>query len=432
MRTQLSALALLVSTGSLVAGCGPNDGTVSGDYLVFLGERGANIEDLKARKVPINSDDADKRAQAYDTFGLTPIDCRELEDESARLPDADYSACLDTNGDPRGTHWYYWLDDYAYYKKEGRIEPYRVEAVITSEGDLQLTVHMDVARFGDFRFGWVIDPDFQPVDCVDDEAGGSELVQIDGNWVEAWSEGSDGTLFHLNAFSYQLNPANHEDYWTIDQEWMAGYSFGRFAEEPFSGHSTDYLDGEGWPIYLLDYNRDTFLGGYGSEEDFPWHLPFAGTNDTYDSWFDEVIGPEGLGEEAHDLATLGQSEFPHEFRFEHNGWRISAEEEDDELSENYAYGLENWIGVSSSWVSLELTPAEVAALEPGSLEKPLKGSFQIHGEYPDSTSKLFVKGEFSIDHLRKDVWGFSPTLDEQKREENNTPECGDYRLTTDG
>lgn len=427
MRT-VTPIVLLLSVAGLYAGCVPNDGKVTGEYVIYLGERGANIEDVKARNVPLASDDADKRAQAQETFGLLPIDCRELEDEAARFPDADYEACLDADGNPRGAHWYSWLDDFPYYRKEGKLEPYRVEAVITSEGDLQLTVHMDVARFGDFRFGWVVDPDFQPVDCVDNEAGGSELAQVDGNWLESWSEGTDGTLFHLNAFAYQLNPANHDAYWTIDQEWMAGDSFGRFAEEPFYGQGTSYLDGEGWPIYLLDYNRDTFSGAYGNNEDeWPWHLPFAGGGDSYDDWFEEVAG--ALDEEDDDLATIGQTEFVHTFKYEHNGWRMSADEEQDEVSENYAYGLENWVGVSDSWVYFEMSPSELGKLEPGKLDTPLKGSFQVHQYNLDSTSKLFVNGEFTLDRIRADVWGFSPTLDDQKREENGTPECGDYRLT---
>lgn len=259
MRIRPASL-LPLALGAL-AGCSPQDGEVTGSYALYMAaESSQNIEELKARRVPFNSDDAGERADAYDNLGMYPVDCRPLDDEAARLADADYADCT------RDPNWYGWLDDFSYYVKEGELKPYRVEAVITSEHDIQLTAHIDIPKFGDFRFGWVIDPDFQPQVCVDKaDNSGAELVPVDGDWLGGWSEGVDGTLFHLNAFSYQLNPANHQDYWTIDQTWMAGYTFGRFAEEEFYGRSTDYIQTVdptvyGWPLYLLDYSTDTFRG----------------------------------------------------------------------------------------------------------------------------------------------------------------------------
>ena len=69
-------------------------------------------------------------------------------------------------------------------------------------------------------------------------------------------------------------------------------------------------------------------------------------------------------------------------------------------------------------------------LPPGHQDKPLTGHFQIYLESASAASKVLVQGDFTVDHIRKDIWGYSPSLEERKTEENNTPTCGEDRLTT--
>lgn len=420
----MRATLLLALTSALLAGCTPQDGEVTGDYVGFIAAASsATVNELQARRVPLDDQ------ETLDRLGFVPIDCRELaaEDEGQRLHGASFDNCLDENGDVVDAQWFPWLQWYSFYKKEGAIEPYRVEAVMTSENDLQLTVHMDIGRLGDFRFGWVIDPTFQPTTCVDGD-GGSVEEQIDGDWVANWSSSSTegtGTQYYLNAYAYQVNPQKQDEYWGFDQRWYAGYSYGRFGEEVVYGHQTDYQDPYatsaspyGEPMYYLTYRGD-FVPTGRAEDYTDWA---AKIQQKFDPTASNYIP---------DFSVLGQSDFPLEMRVEDNTWRTTEAEAENESNTSYAYGLENWVGVNSSWVHFDADPETIRNLQPGKLDQPLTGTFQTMAETAASATKVFVHGSFSIDHIRKDTWGYDRTLDEIKRDENNTPECGDNRLTTD-
>lgn len=420
---------LLALSAGLLAGCAPHDAELTdARYLAyFASATSQNLIYLQNDGLDLSADDV--RAD----LGLTPIDCRQLSEEleGQRLAGVDYETeCTfipEGGGDPEPiyTNWYWWLNYYSYYLKEDTIDPWRVEVVQTTEGDLQLTAHVNVGKFGDFRFGWVIDPYFQPTECVDNGDGTASEVAIDGDWVQAWSDSSregTGSFFHLNAYAYQLNPADSATYWSFPEDWYAGYTFGRYGDEDLYGHQLDYLDNwTGAPLYFL-------VGGQA--------IP-AQRFQTYEEWvtrWDEKFAGEALdgSGEFNDLMTLGKATTPFDVRMENNSWRIADEAEAAlEESNNYAYGLENWVGVSPAWVRFDQDPATLRALEPGVLDSPLTGSFAVYIEPLDSASKFFVTGKFSIDRIRKDVWGYQRTLDEIKRDENNTPKCGEDRLTTD-
>jgi hypothetical protein len=410
---RLPATILLLAAG--LGGCAPHDGEVSGDYLVYFSQGSSlEIQDIEdVRRIDLG-DQAN-----LDRLGLTPIDCRDLsaEAEGQRLPLADTSACDDTQ-------WFWWFLYYPFYKKEDKIDAYRVEAVLTAEHDLQLTLHIDVPRFGDFRFGWVVDPTFQPTECLADGTDTATLQDVDGDWLENWAatEGT-GTVWNLNAGAFQINPTNLADYWYIEQDWEGGYAFGRFEDDDFLNHATDYVDQDNFPLYLLTYDSQAQPANVGT-------LPES--NFDYDSWVDK-LREEFTYSEDHpsDLMTMGQSDFPLEVKIEDNAWRMDPSEEDEEQSASNAYGLENWVGVNTSWVQIDLTPDQVAALETGHQDTPVTGTFQVALDGLASASKVFVNGTFSLDHIGKDVWDYGTTLDEIKREENNTPECGEDRLTTD-
>lgn len=465
------SLPFLFAVG-LLAGCTPQDADVTGSYVAFFAAASSqNILELGYNGVDLTD------PEVLDKRGFTPIDCRFGGEDNVidRLANADYTKCTvdgTAEGAPILPKWQTWLMDYSYFKKEEALDPYRVEVVMTSEHDLQMTVHVDGGKLGDFRFGWVIDPVFQPEVCVD-TPDGPQLAPVDGDWVSNWSatDPNGGSLFFLNAGAYQVNPSNSADYWSLPQDWLAGYSFGQYGSEAFYGHASDYTetilvvdgyaydgterhdfdpnfaldaDGDGvlwetqeltepiyypaYPYYLTNYglelpelgvNPDSNQGRYPSYDDF-----YA----AYSAKFD----PTSPNFEVTDFATLGQSEFPLQMRLEDNAWRIADEAEAElESSSNYAYGMENWVSVSSSWVHFDLTPAEMQALNAGSLDKPLTGTFQVALDTAASATKVYVSGSFSIDKIRKDVWGYERTLDEEKRDENNTPVCGEDRLTTD-
>jgi hypothetical protein len=414
-------------------------------------------------------------------WGLSVVDCRNLEDYNGiELRDAivpgweeEYkNYCCeeafddDDSNDPEGTiapfvkdngeigsgfndctrrkpTYLGWLDDYSYYLNSGKLETYREEAVITAEGDLQLTFHVDTP-FGDFRAVWVVDPDFQPTECTDVD-GESTWQKIDGDWLEGWSiaEEDEGyTLFNLNAGTYQLNPSNTGDYWFFNKDWYGGAAAARFADEEFYLYSTDYADPEYTPLWVAVNDDGAVTGGYGNYgtevfTELNCDIDAGDSCHDYADYADFVQmlrdnmttgGPDRddndvrpADMELENYGRLAHEEFGWHIKVEDNSWRPTAVGEGDR-----AEGFDGWAGLNPSWVRFEAEPDTIRALEPGSLDKPLKGEFQLYlSSLSTSASQLLVTGSFEITDIERDVWGYSPTLDEIKREENDTPECGE-------
>lgn len=387
----------------LLVGCNPHDGTLNGNYVVFM--------DAAASETITRLDTETKEsiAERAGDLGLEPIDCRGLSADAGALEGS--VACPETL-----TQWFTWLDSYGFYKKSGKLTaegdgaPWRVEALMTSEGGLQLTSHLDVDGIGDLRFGWVIDPDFGPVICEDDDENGvSHVVEVDGDWVESWSAGSEGKVWHLTGGAYQINPTNTDDYWYFPREWGSGVSFGRFAQEAFTGQPISYTDPAGVPLYHPDY--DSLSSGFGVD---PW-FPVGSTS--YEEWRTEV---DTTLNESTELADLGGvTDWEPLFLVEENTWRVSEAEVGDED----AGGMENWVGISTGWVRID-NPDAIKVDN----ETPVTGEFQVYLRAANAGSAIIVRSEFTLDHIRDDKWGYSPTLEEQKVEENNTPTCGEERL----
>ena len=142
------------------------------------------------------------------------------------------------------------------------MDAWRSEALINSEGDLQLTIHVDLGDDQDFRYVWSIDPDFAPDDCLENEDGELYRAFSDGSsWVQEWSEDEDGNLvYYLNAGSYQVDPTDSENSWYLSDDMVAGYSHAKFAAEEFSSHPGEYghYDLDGSP---LAWGTDALSGG---------------------------------------------------------------------------------------------------------------------------------------------------------------------------
>jgi hypothetical protein len=410
--SMLTVLALLV-------GCNPQDAEVSGTYVAYLANEGSeNVIRLERFGVPVSEQAAD--------LSLTPVDCRDLdylredaetteEADAAvaaeRLPGVDYDAeCLDAEGNRKEPSYFTWLNQYSYWKSESAfgpdaaLEPWRSEAVLTTEGDLQLTVHMKIPGMGDMRFGWVIDPSFAPMECTDVD-GASAEVPVDGDWLAGWSEGEEGTLWFINGGSYQINPSDNGEAWYLPPEWQAAYSFARFVDEPFYSHATDYADIEGQPLWVNSYTDGVFeapRGGAGG----------------YAAWRDSIT--EAMSA-VTDFTDVGKSDFAPTFKIDDNSWR---EVDDAERAE--AAGFDGWLGVSPGWVRIDNPEAIVAGTD-----TPVTGEFQIYLEGVAAASKLMVKGEFKINNIREDVWGYDPGMEELKWKENGTVGCDGEPIYTE-
>lgn len=488
---------------ALLSGCDPHDATVKGRYaMYFAAATSSNIERARLaydpvaceyeQKDPLAKDiDADQiyqdacwkdrveaEKQFQDDLGLIPFDCRSFSgspynDNPIRIRDAmipgweaEYEAycCAEANdadpeNDPDGDmfttddctvrqgRYMNWLDDKAFYLKTGEIETWREEAILTSEGDLQLTLHMRSAEFGDVRFGWVIKPGFQPMECVDiDGATTSQPLFGDGNWVDGWSssyEEDDGyTVYMLNAGAAQVNP-NNGDYWYLDRTWLAGAAFSRFGDEDAYIYTTDYADysdAAAVPFWVARDATGAVVGGYPDQADIQYTELNCGDggdgclqlSDYAD--FVEMLkdnfnygGVDRDGNEVQpaddDFANYGrlsQDDYPFHTKIEDNSWRTTPEGEGAQ-----AEGFDGWSSVNPNWVRLKIDREQFDKLEPGTLDKPLTGDFQVLFYSADSSGSVWTfQGEFSIDRIQEDVWGADEELNDVKIAENNTPECG--------
>ncbi|MEN9786914.1 MAG: hypothetical protein RLZZ299_2178 [Pseudomonadota bacterium] len=406
----------ILHTLALLTACSPMDAQVEGRYVAYLADGSSeNLTRLERNGKTVSE-------QARD-LGLVPVDCRELADLTAeelaaeRLTSSQaYVAhCLDSAGAPLPLTYFPWLREFGYWKSEGEFAPdaalsaWRTEALLTSEGDLQLTAHIELPGLGDFRFGWAIDPDFQPTFCDDDpEAGAVERV-VDGDWLAHWADsaeavGKGGGLWPLNAGAYQVNPSNQGQSWYFPPEWMAGTAFSRLEDEQFFSHPTDYADPAGVPLYAPMYRGDERL--------------YPEATGSLESWIGTMrthLGSDGAGAPAiTDLSGIGLSTFEPFFFVEDNTWRPT----DPEGSEG-ATGLDGWLGVMPGWVRID----NPESIEVGN-DEPVTGEFQVYLEGVAAASKVLVRATFSIDEVREDRWGYNPTMEERKRAENRTPVCG--------
>ena len=314
-----------------------------------------------------------------------------------------------------------WINDDGYYGLSGEIEPWRSEALINAEGDLQLTVHIDLGNKQDFRFGFSIDPAFAPVDCLEDENGEAYVTHRDGSdWVDEWSEDEDGyRIYYLNSGAFQHNPYKGEDTWYLSNDMISGYGFSKFAAEELTsrpGDYGDYPDDGSDPVMednflAVDDHERPDLSEYDQRFESLCektvgaacpHLDGEDTSNLPMSWADEFV--EVLG-----ANKGGEPKFEH--KLESNKWRPI----DSTIS-----GLDGWMEVHSSWVRLEAgqTIAE---------GERVKGDFQILFEGDEGGSRVLVNGEFDIEALREDRWGYE-ILEEAKRKENGTEFCGGATL----
>lgn len=439
--------SLLVAL-SLAAGCAPQTASVSvGDYTAFL----AATNSLTAQRASIDFEaynDADAPEGSY----YHAVDCREFaaagsqaENEQLRL-DNRLPICEGDPGveEPFSPTHEIWLDQNGYIVLGARLDPWRGEAVVTSEGDLQIGFHQRLPGGEDFRFAFVVDPDFQPRNCEQNEAGdGVELAEIDGNWVDNWSQDADGgRLYYLNSGSYQFDPEDPENLrWFFPIEWRAGFAAGKFGDDLFQARSSRY----GLPEIYIGLETDSlgedipisaqelFYCGPGAlnTPDVPPGSPPVTAPPHRREILQEGDDPATNGCMMGELARVEEiaSNVGSELRTAGFPARVGEGEWEGlpgpaprihanlwREPDGRAPGLDGWIGLHYNWVRFD----EGSELEQGGAAS---GEFSLLFDALDSQSRFVVRGRFEVKRFTKDRWTteYIPPI---KFEENETSFCG--------
>jgi hypothetical protein len=348
----------------------------------------------------------------YDTGIATDADGNPTENWWNVNP---YSA--DGNGAPRFIHEA-WVHRDSYQAVGEKMAPWRGEGIITTEGDLQVTFHHTLPGGSDFRFAFVVDPNFQPTECVGD-SGNVSLENLDGDWLDNWSRDVDGSMYFLNAGSYQFNPNNMDDTWSLPQDWLAGFSRGKFAEEDMYGRSSRY----GSPAAYGEYETlgDLFGQQFVTQDDL-FYIAFAANEDpsTRDSDGDGTTDFQDMKVEIDAIAADITAELGDlKFNVDQVGFDYlpSTHINDWRPSDGLASGLDGWGELHYSWVHLDST----SNVEVGG---SANGEFQLILDAAESQSRVLIAGEFHIDVIEAEKWG-AYDIEAIKLEENQAIICGE-------
>jgi hypothetical protein len=359
MRSSVCLSAILLST----VACSPLDATVVGSYSAWLanGSSGTVAED------ELNLAEATVLDCTADALPGNAQDCSSLDPE-----------------------YYTWLQDDGYYLLEGTFDPWRSEALVSSEGDFLLTFHHDLGDGQDFRIAFAVNPTFAPSVCAQDDEGNAVTSLVDGaDWTEQWSADEGGMyIYYLNSGSYQLNPNDSDDYWSLPDDWLSGFSNSKFAAEEFN-------------------SVPSLWGDYDSGNPSGWYVSLDADEPDWSAYEAQVAEVEALADtwEA-ELENQGMTSQDFELRVVENSWREPN---------GSAAGIDGWVSMEHSWVRLDTHEA----IEVGD---SVSGDFQIFFQAIESGSYVLATGSFDVPSVREDKWGY-PVAEDQKREENNTPDC---------
>ncbi|TNE84809.1 MAG: hypothetical protein EP330_27775 [Deltaproteobacteria bacterium] len=390
--TRFSSLLLL-----LAAGCTPNNAVLeSGSYLAFFPTDGSPV--LREGKIKIDEEGEvgllNCSGELAELGGVNQANCDALGlDGTFQKPD-----------EP-------WTDDDSFTALFDDLEPWRGEGLLTNEGDLQVTFHHNLSGGADFRFVFVIDPDFQPQRCVQGEGGGSQWENIDGNWLENWSTGADGaTRYYLNAGAVQVNPdpsswspdSYDEDEWFLPDEWFAGTAAGQYGpsrlgirralyEWPWASAARyqgwENIPGGAGNKYIQDVNNIVTLDVDCADA----QAVADGIETNLQGMTANMSGPANM--------TLGPV-------VECNEWR----ERDSSPA-----GLDGWRGIHYNWVDIDNPDVEVG--------DSVSGTFHLALQGDSSQTFIYIQGDFTVDKIKREKWG-NPDLNTELIEENNVELCG--------
>lgn len=430
-RFPLPLLVLPLAAAAL--GCNPQSADLtSGSFTAFLGINTSQI--FVENKIPIED---------FDNYWY--IDCRNLPEGDPNLLEDREEICADgSNNGYRGVFvpetggilHETWINRDAFAAVHETLDPWRGEAIITSENDLQLTFHHRLPGGQDMRFAFVVDPAFQPRVCEEADDGTLSLQPIDGDWVANWSENmternhaasewsfpgynDDGTLFLLNSGSYQFDPDQTTATWQLPPKMEAGFARARFGPEEMFFVTSRYARPRAYTNFDLDDQN-------GAELD---DLYFLDTREL-DPRNYQGEGFEGRIKEDPDYITM-MSEGPElhanqtmaEFTAmyadkvsppnytpiaPHNAWR----QPDDSDA-----GFDRWGELHYNWVRFDQPREQLAAGE------TVSGEFRLYFFGANSQSHMLVEGEFVADRVRNDTWTTRDVAAE-KAEEADIVLCG--------
>lgn len=412
----------------LAAACTPNNLVLtSGSYVAFIAD-GSSLSLQKGEVVP-------------EDFPIHyNVDCREGEDDII-LPDP-IKVCGAENWPPTNE---VWAAQSGYKVVKEDLDPWRAEALITSEGDLQLAFHHRILGGADSRFIMSIDPDFGPTHCVQ-TAEGPVREPLDGDWIGEWSKELDwiqenkadypgafdhmepyldGRLFFMNAYSFQYDPRNPDGRdWDLPNEWTSGAAQGKFSEEDLFHRPTRYGDPR---IYnALDVSGSTETQYLGIEaNDLFWCDLEPGADPTTDPCMvvdqDTTTTPvEGLEQRVRRTQLETFVELDRLFTPDKDADPIFAYAPLGHL--NYWRAADGLPAGFDGWGQLEydyIVFSSDSVIEPGG---HAKGAFTMVFDAGLSQTRVFVKGTFEIENIKKDHW-VAPDLPEIKLGENGAELC---------
>jgi hypothetical protein len=406
----------------LLAACAPQNAQISNaSYVAFLSE-GTSLSLAKEEVDPTR----DGWSASYN------VDCREFEtqaEENTLRLDEPIDICGNQVWPPLYEEW---ATQAGYRVVSEEIDAWRGEAVITAEGDLQIGFHHTMNGGADMRVIIVVDPDFAPQRCVAKDGGGVEREPVDGDWVDNWSRELDylagideeyaeayahmepyldgGRLFFLNAFAYQLNPRALDDFWNLPEQWLSGAALGKAAEELVNHRTPRYAE----PFVYNFVEVASTPPPITESELWFCDLP-AGADPTQEPCM-EALGEtiettaNGVYDELNRLFNgRGDSEPVFHFRpITHlNDWRAP---------DGVPAGLDGWGEMHYNYVVFD---GDISNLQPGD---SASGAFSLVLDAGQSSSRMFVKGEFVIDKVKKDRWT-TDDLQTVKAEENEADLC---------
>lgn len=391
--TRFSTLLL-----ALAAGCTPNNATLSdGNYLAFFPTDGSPV--LREARVDLNKEG-----------DVALLNCGDQPAELGGANDADCTA-LSADGSFQRP-FEPWTDDDSFTALQSEITPWRGEGIITNEGDLQVTFHHALSGNEDFRFVFVIDPDFQPQRCVQAEGGGSQWEDIDGNWIDNWSAGLDGDRrYYLNAGATQINPDPQswspenfdEEEWFLPDEWLAGTAAGRYGPSRLGTRRVNYE--YPWAAAALNQGWENIPGGYTNE--YIQDVNNIVFKDVECSVVQDVATGMGADVAAMTVALPGAAGMTLAPLVECNDWRPS---------DGRPAGLDDWRGIHHNWVDIDGS----STMEVGG---SVSGHFRLAMQGTNSQTIMYIEGDFSVDKLKRERWG-NPDLNAELIEESGVEICG--------
>jgi hypothetical protein len=427
------------------AACDPqNAQLVDGDYTAWLSLVSSVTLDKEVRKAGGFEEFQKLWSEGNEGGRAGAIDCRDVRE---KLPNAERFCNNENKWPPEQERW---LADDGWIVVGDTMEPWRGEAVLTSEGDAQIGFHVELPQGRDFRFQFVVDPDFQPRSCQENEEGtGVEYAPVDGDWIAEWSAGQTGTLFFLNANAVQFDPGTvlpsdgsapppsyaGPRFWQFPNEWEAGFAQGRFADDLLTLRPTRYFEPAAYTFVGNDFSSDfpradqSFYGcpdippgetlGSVCASDTPEDDALCTCYDTSNgqSESDQAAHVENTADEVERelrsyLAPEDREGVPSlRPRTHTNAWRPA---------DFRAPGVDGWAELSSSWVLFD----EGSSFEPGG---EASGEFVVFLDGSSDRSRVLVRGRFEVNGWSKDFWttDYLPPI---KFDENDTTLCGSTEI----